>query len=128
MDKLPNFRPDTITTWLNAKLLLQQIVRKIVSPAVALPSEPPASPASPPATPSSEVRETLRRLTHEIVDEMWRVTVLVHQSLRAALNPIALRDVPRALAACLEHISRRNEQKRPKQIVLLLLEVDTAPS
>jgi len=121
MDKLPNFRPDTIATWLNAKLLLQQIARKIVSSAVALPAEPPAPP-------SSEVRETLRCLTHEIVDEMWRVTVLVYQSLRAALNPIALRDVPRAVAAYLEHISRRNEQKRPKQIALLLQGIDPAPS
>ena len=73
----------------------------------------------PPASPS-EVRETLRRLTHGIVGEMWRVTVFVYQALRAALNPVALRDVPRAMAAYLEHISRRNEQKRPKKIDLLL--------
>lgn len=37
MDKLPNFRADTIATWLQAKLLIQQIARKIVSPAVAFP-------------------------------------------------------------------------------------------
>jgi len=37
LDKLPNFRPDTIATWLYAKLLIQQIARKIVSPAVAFP-------------------------------------------------------------------------------------------
>jgi hypothetical protein len=49
MDKLPNFRDDTIATWLNAKLLLQQIVRKIISPAVVLPPEPPTSPVPPPA-------------------------------------------------------------------------------
>ncbi len=52
MDKLPNFRDDTIATWLNAKLLLQQIVRKIVSPAVVLlpesPTLPPARPLAPP--------------------------------------------------------------------------------
>jgi hypothetical protein len=134
MDKLPNFRDDTIATWLNAKLLLQQIVRKIVSPAVALPSElratPPATqpPATQPATSPSKVREILGLLTHEVVDETWRVTVLTYQSLRAALNPIALRDVPRAVAAFLEHLSRGNEQKRPKQIELLLLGLDLAPS
>jgi hypothetical protein len=147
MKKLPNFRDDTIATWLNAKLLLQQIARKIVSPAVVLPQirlrhsrrsrwrhrrHPPLEPttpsALPPVTGASEVRRTLGRLTHEIVAEMWRVTVLVHQSLRAALNPIALRDVPRAVAAYLEHISRQNDQTRPKQIELLLLEVDPAPS
>jgi DDE family transposase len=37
LDKLPNFRDDTISTWLYAKLLIQQIARKIVSPAVAFP-------------------------------------------------------------------------------------------
>lgn len=128
LNKLPNFRDDTIAAWLSAKLLLQQIARKIVSPAVALPPEPPAvePPSKPFATSPSEVRETLRRLTHEIVGEMWRVTVFVYQALRAALNPIALRDVPRAVAAYLEHISRRNEHTRPKDIELLLLGLDPA--
>jgi hypothetical protein len=37
LDKLPNFRSDTIATWLYAKLLIHQIARKIVSPAVAFP-------------------------------------------------------------------------------------------
>ena len=37
MDKLPNFRDDTIATWLYGKLLIQQIARKIVSPSVAFP-------------------------------------------------------------------------------------------
>lgn len=155
MNKLPNFRNDTIATWLHAKLLLQQIVRKIVSPAVVLPEESPAlvlpegppavvlpeEPSAPPPAPpplwsstpppaarSSDVRGPLRLLTHEIVDEMWRMMVFVHQAVRAALNPIRLRDVPRATAAYLEHLSRQNEQGRPKQIELLVLEIDPAPS
>ena len=37
LDKLPNFRSDTIATWLYAKLLIHQIARKIISPAVAFP-------------------------------------------------------------------------------------------
>ena len=37
MDHLPNLRDDTIATWLYAKLLNQQIIRKIVSPVVAFP-------------------------------------------------------------------------------------------
>jgi hypothetical protein len=43
LDKLPNFRDDTISTWLYAKLLLQQIARKIVSAAVAFPPSAVAS-------------------------------------------------------------------------------------
>jgi hypothetical protein len=37
MDELPNFRDDTIATWLYGKLLIQQIARKVVSPSVAFP-------------------------------------------------------------------------------------------
>jgi len=74
------------------------------------------------------VASLLGRLAHEIVGESWRMTVFVHQALRAALNPIALRDVPRAIAAFLEHLSRQNAHTRPKQIELLLLALDAAPS
>jgi hypothetical protein len=125
--KLPNFRGDTIATWLSVKLLLQQIARKIVSPAVALPPQPPES-AAPPSMSPSKVRATLHQLQHEIVGEMWRVMVFVYQALSVALNPIALRDVPRVVGAYLEHMSRRNEQTRPKQIERLLLELVPASS
>lgn len=35
LDKLPNFRPDTIATWLQAKLLIQLVAKKIASLAEA---------------------------------------------------------------------------------------------
>jgi len=37
LDHLPNFRPDTIYSWLCAKLLLTQIARKLAAPNVAIP-------------------------------------------------------------------------------------------
>lgn len=37
LDRLPNFRPETIYTWICAKLLLQVIARQIASPAAAFP-------------------------------------------------------------------------------------------
>jgi hypothetical protein len=37
LDELPNFRPDTIETWLYAKMLLQLVARKLVTSAVAFP-------------------------------------------------------------------------------------------
>ena len=43
LDRLPNFRADTITSWILAKLLLTQIARKIATPDVAFP--PCATPA-----------------------------------------------------------------------------------
>jgi hypothetical protein len=52
LDKLPNFLPETIATWLYAKLLIQQIARKIVSPSVAFPPSAVGSAAlaAPPAS------------------------------------------------------------------------------
>jgi len=37
LDRLPNFREDTIRSWILAKLLLTQIARKIATPHVAIP-------------------------------------------------------------------------------------------
>ena len=37
LDRLPNFREDTIRSWILAKLLLTQIARKIATPDVAIP-------------------------------------------------------------------------------------------
>jgi len=37
LDQLPNFRADTIRSWILAKMLLTQIARKIVTPNVAIP-------------------------------------------------------------------------------------------
>jgi hypothetical protein len=59
MDKLPNFRDDTIATWLYGKLLIQQIARRTVSPSVAFPPSavgvaflPPPGPAPREAPPT----------------------------------------------------------------------------
>jgi len=43
LDRLPNFREDTIFTWISTKLLLTEIARKIASPDVVM---PPLSPVS----------------------------------------------------------------------------------
>jgi hypothetical protein len=37
LDKLPNFRHDTILSWIYAKLLLQQIVRRLSTPLASIP-------------------------------------------------------------------------------------------
>ena len=44
--------------------------------------------------------------------------VLVYQAIHAALLPLAPPDLPQMLDAFLEHIGRRNEKTRPKQIEL----------
>lgn len=65
LDKLPNFREDTIATWLQAKLLIQHVAKKIASLAEAFPPsladwrvraiDAPAGP-HPPPQPAPRVR------------------------------------------------------------------------
>jgi Transposase DDE domain len=61
MDKLPNFLPETISTWLYAKLLIQQIARKIATPAVAFPPSAVGNAAL--AVPCRSTREAAPRRT-----------------------------------------------------------------
>jgi Transposase DDE domain len=51
LDELPNFRPDTIETWLYAKMLLQLVARKLVAATVAFPPGTPPSGARASALP-----------------------------------------------------------------------------
>src|SRR5262245_29887265 len=77
---------------------------------------PPQMSASASAPPPDKIREKLRHLIGRIAVEMWRVVDLLEQALRAALLPVRLRDLPVFIDVFLEHIGRRNEKKRPKQI------------
>ena len=74
------------------------------------------------------IRDKLRRMTRQVVVEMWRVMVLVYQAIHAALLPISLPELPNVLDVFLEHIGRRNEKKRPKQTELFLKEVQPEPA
>ena len=115
IDKLPNFLDDTIATWLYAKLLIQQIARKIVSPSVAFPPSAVGIAALPvPSGGSREAPPPHRR----VVVEMWRVMVLVYQAIHAALLPLRRLTCPTSLDVFLEHIGHRNEKTRPKQTEL----------
>jgi hypothetical protein len=53
--------------------------------------------------------------------------VLVYEALHAALLPVALPDLPGVLDVFVEHIGRRNEKRRPKQIARFLEEVRSEP-
>jgi hypothetical protein len=58
---------------------------------------------------------------------MWRVMVLVYQTIRAALLPLSPRDLPRVLNAYLQHLARSNQKSRPKQIELFLQKLRSQP-
>jgi hypothetical protein len=58
--------------------------------------------------------ELLEALSPEITKQIWRVTVLTWKALCAALFPVALRDIPAAVARYIEHLGRTRETKRPR--------------
>lgn len=109
LDMLPNFLQETIQTWLYLKLILQQIERKIVSSSVNLPPQIPSAPSQ------SATRSKLRQLTARATKEAWRVRVLLHAALCAALALVQLPDVPRTFDVFLEHLGRTRDRVEPKQ-------------
>lgn len=63
----------------------------------------------------ASLRKRLAGLRDKAVAEPWRVMTFIWQTLKAALLPISLRDVPRLLARFLEHLQRGNERCRERQ-------------
>jgi hypothetical protein len=116
LDKLPNFLPETIYSWICAKLLLQQIAHKIATPRSLFP--PRVSSASPaalsPPSPPPHQGEPSRA---PAVAEPWYVTKLVWRAVCNALLPLALHDLPNVLPGFIQHIRRANERaSRPRQL------------
>jgi len=111
LDQLPNFLPETIYSWICAKLLLQLVAARIASRTVAVPPEDTHfQSSSPPHAPQQ------RRLAAAAA-EPWYVTKLVWDTVCRALLPIALHDIPLILERFVQHIRRANERKRrPRQL------------
>ncbi|MEZ4390987.1 MAG: transposase [Polyangiales bacterium] len=114
LDRLPNFRPDTIEGWVSAKLLLGALARRMVCE--AFPPKP---------SPTGEVPCSLPEEVEPCTPKQWALLKIVHQLLSTALLPITLDAFlglapsiaerlrsnhppsrPAALAACLEFLRK----------------------
>lgn len=60
-------------------------------------------------------RKQLEATGGDAVREVWRVSVIIWSALIAALLPVSLRDVPRALPRFLAHLGRSNEKVRERK-------------
>jgi hypothetical protein len=110
LDQLPNFLPETIYSWICAKLLLQLIAARIASQTVAVPPEDTRFQSSAPS-------HTPRRRLAATAAEPWYVAKLVWDVVCRALLPVALHDIPHILERFIRHIRRANERKRrPRQL------------
>ena len=110
LDCLPSFLPETIYSWICAKLLLQLIAMRIASRPVAASPDSHNSESSPPS-------RTRQRRPAAAVAEPWYVAKLVWGVVCSALLPVALHDIPQILDRLVKHIRRANErQQRPRQL------------
>lgn len=110
LDCLPNFLPETIYSWICAKLLLQLIAMRIASRPAAVSPQSPNSESSPPSG-------TPQRRPAAAVAEPWYVAKLVWDVVCGALLPVTLHDIPQTLDRLVKHIGRANErQRRPRQL------------
>lgn len=116
LDTLPNFLPETIYSWICAKLLLQQIAHRIATSTVAFPPQlssdaPTLSSPSPPPPPPREPR------CAPAIAEPWYVTKLVWRTVCSALLPLSLEDLPKVLTGFVDHLRRAKERaSRPRQL------------
>jgi hypothetical protein len=121
LSKLPNFRPDTIATWLQAKTLIQLMARKIASLAEAFPPRSPTGTFAPSQTSRSH------HLALRVAREAWRVTSLVSAAIRAALRFVPLHRIKTVIGTFLDHLGQSNETTRPKQIELFQQQLQPVP-
>jgi len=114
LDVLPNYLPETIHSWICAKLILQLVAARIASRTVAVPPEDTHSQSSAPS-------HSPRRHLAATAAEPWYVTKLVWDAVCHALLPIALHEIPLILERFVQHIRRANERKRrPRQLDVIL--------
>jgi hypothetical protein len=119
LDGLPNFRPDTIHTWLSAKLLLTQLCMKMVeSGAESLPGsiachKKKLNQSISAARPKSTQHPNLLRY----IDEVWRLFRLAWSVLQAALLPISLGTFVDTIRSIKHRLDKtKDSRNRPKQI------------
>lgn len=113
LDALPNFRDDTIRTWIIANLLAQRLAAQLATSSVAFPPEEDGA-ALPSPAPRS-IRKALAKVASAVVREAWRLTKLLSAGFLSALIPVRLADLPSIVPSFLNHLHRYSDGK-PRQL------------
>jgi len=90
-DRLPNYRDDTICSWLTAKVLLGLLLDRIDSE----------------TTPSS---------SRPMARQAWKLTAIVWPLIVAALLPIRLAEAAQRMPAIADHLDELDGNHRPRQV------------
>lgn len=111
LDRVPNFRDDTIESWVCAKLLLFALARRIAK--VSLPTMNPASTPRPAAAESDPTKgsPSLPDQIDTALRRIWSITKLVWKSLSAALLPISLAHIGDFLPKVVEHLTQHDPHR-----------------
>lgn len=105
-DQLPNYRDDTIRSWLYAKVLLGLILDHMGGSVTDL---FPSAPIGRPSDPSDPSRRPFSK-------DPWKLTTILWPSLISAIIPLGLRDTLSALPAIAERLQCETPVVRPYQL------------
>lgn len=110
LEKIPTRLPETIYCWICAKYLGIELARRLAEPAGPFP------PVSSGVTPSASVSPRSPPRPPGFIREIWRCTVLLWNTFRAALMPLRICQLPEALPRFVAHIARSNEKSRERAV------------
>jgi hypothetical protein len=107
LDRLPNFRPDTIEAWLYAKLLLHQITRKLAASVGDFPPVPSPTPPS-----EANHKQPKPRHPHDAwADRPWQLTKLLWNLLPSALLPARLISTIESMSRFVAHLRKKSGRR-----------------
>jgi hypothetical protein len=119
IDRMPNYRPDTLVSWLSAKMVLLMMLERMAQPAphasrseTSPPSpeedQPPAAKTMPPAKPRTSP-SVLRR-------QPWKLASIVWPAMMAALAPSTLSHVVDHLPQIASALDKDHRHCNPSQL------------
>lgn len=115
LDNLPNFRPDTIHSWICAMMLGREIARRLAEPREPFP------PLSSEPSPSASADSATSTTTAPPVREPWRCAVMLWHAFRSVVMRVPVGDVLiDTVARFVEHLGRCNESAREKRVTRFL--------
>jgi hypothetical protein len=121
IDRMPNYRPDTLVSWLSVKMILLMLLERMadsvtraesVSESVAEPvAESVAEPGNRPVAKAKPRRSpaVLRR-------QAWKLTSIVWPAIMAALVPSSLRHVVEHLPQLADVLDQDHLRSNPRQV------------
>jgi hypothetical protein len=123
-DRLPNYRDDTVLTWLYGKMLLGLLLDRMASVATTEPGSVPDATSNAPAPRRSGrvdeaatgTSDSFRPPRRPLARQPWKLTRILWPCLVAALIPLRLHELLPRMDAITERLDRDHPSCSPQQI------------